>query len=186
MYATILSLSQLSFGQSPFDELKILAKYAYPSQTLVVRQKTVTYRSYIRDDAHVPAEGLQRAIQVASELSLDYIHEHYRESCDTKDTLEVFEVSFEELNVPGYIVSADQKGFGSIWGYYDPRRTKTGIDAIFATFHTAETTHIIYAHEVAHYWYERLCVAFDWKSSTSEEFAKKMEELYTQRYLASR
>lgn len=190
MFSTALFLSAVSFAvepsAEPYDDLKLISQHHYPEQTLAVRQKTITYKSYIRNDGYVPEYYLRESIQVASEISLDYIKNNYKESCDTKDYLELYEVSFRELNVPGYIVSTDQKGFGSIWGYYDPRRSKHGIDAISVTNHTFETTHIIFAHEIAHYWYERLCIGFDWRSTTSEDFAKKIEEIYTSRYVANR
>jgi len=186
MLTALFFLNSSSFAAEAYDDLKHLSQYQYPEQTLNVRNKTITYKPYIRNNKNVPEDYLRNSIQISSEMSLDYINKNFKENCDKKDYLEIYEVSFEELNIPGYIVDLDQKGFGSIWGYFDPRWSRNGFDSISVTNHTFETTHIIFAHEIAHYWYDRLCVGFNWNSTSSEDFAKKIEALYTERYLATR
>lgn len=172
-------LTSVALAGDPYEDLKMEADFQYPEQALVVRGKTIKYKPYIRSSEEVPEDYLRETIRISSELSLDYIGYLYKERCDRRDYLELYEVSFVELNVPGYIVDKSIKGFGSIWGYFDPRDSKVGFDSIVIANHTYKTNHVIFAHEIAHYWYERLCISLNSNATSSEDFARSIEAMYT-------
>jgi hypothetical protein len=177
-----IALSMLdAYAVDPYPTLQDLARTVYPEQALKVRGRSIRYKAYIRHPNDIPEDYLRESVRLASEISLDVIEgdPDLRPQCDRDAFVNLYEVSFDELNVKGYIVDAGQIGFGSIWGYYDPRGSRAGTDAISVANHTYGTTHVIFAHEVAHYWYDRLCSAANARSGTSEEFAKRIEEIYT-------
>lgn len=178
-----LLLASISYAAdySIYDKLKATFGKKHPTSSIVVEGKTLEYNAYIRDEKAVPKYYLDEAVKVASEVSISYIRNNYKENCDKGGKIDIFQVSFSELNIPYKVVPYSYAQFGTLWGYYDPRTPYDNLDAISFAYHQDNTTHIIIAHEIAHYWYERLC-AYSGNTTDSEGFAKIIEEIYTKKY----
>jgi hypothetical protein len=65
----------------------------------------------------------------------------------------------------------------TLWALYDPMKYSRTESSIFLTDHGAWANEILLAHEMAHYWYDRLCIALSFPYGT-EAFAKRFEKYY--------
>ena len=65
----------------------------------------------------------------------------------------------------------------TLWALYDPMKYSRTESSIFLTDHGAWANEILLAHEMAHYWYDRLCIALSFPYGT-EAFAKRFESHY--------
>jgi hypothetical protein len=166
---------------SSYERLKDNYQVYYSEQKINVRGKSVSFDGYVKSSKQVPVDYFTETVKIASETALDHIRVNYKEKCDKGGKIEIFQVSYEELNQPYKVIPYSYITLGNIWGYYDPRDSYDNIDAISYVYHNANTTHVILAHEVAHYWYERLCV-YAGITTSSEEFAVQVEKLYSKKF----
>ena len=103
--------------------------------------------------------------------------------CDGGNLVEIFEVSENELNnpsrFPAKYIGNKEIAKPNLWGYYDPRSSESGLDAIVVSPHgnNSENYRII-VHEIAHYWYESFCLSSHTRM-TSEEFAVMIQQQVT-------
>jgi hypothetical protein len=103
--------------------------------------------------------------------------------CDGDDLVEIFEISESELNnpsrFPAQYIGNRELGRFNLWGYYDPRATEPGFDAIVVSPHgdDAENYRII-VHEIAHYWYNSFCLD-SYIRMSSEDFAVMIQKEVT-------
>jgi hypothetical protein len=153
----------------------------YPQNTLSVRGKAVTFEIFVKSAQRLPRDYMEETVRVASEVSLDHIRANFRENCDKFGKIDLFEATSAELNEPLRLIPYSYIEFGPLWGFYDPGSPYDNLDGIYFVYHQPNTTHVIVAHEVAHYWYERLCV-YAGITTSSEEFAVQVEKLYAKRY----
>ena len=64
-----------------------------------------------------------------------------------------------------------------MYGYYDPTPEIVGRPIIAITPMSLSTNGSLIAHEMAHYWWDRLCIAASYRGS-NEDFAGQIELLY--------
>lgn len=162
-----------------YSELKKASIKSYSEKTLTVRGQNISYSSYILDGPLLTSGYISESIRVSSEISIDKIRSTFEVSCDKNKDLEIYQVNFDILNTPNLITS-EKKFLGLMWGFFDPRRGNTEKTAILIATHTINSNHVIIAHEVAHYWYERYCISSS--SISSEDFAKIVESSYFQHF----
>lgn len=92
--------------------------------------------------------------------------------------LEIYEVSTKTLNSAKFDDWSKTKGTET-WGLYDPRVLDLNVSSIILTDHGLEWNQIVFAHELAHYWFDRLCWDKKWRG-TPESFAQQFEIYYSQ------
>jgi hypothetical protein len=162
-------------GQSTYNEFKGASKIKYINSEIIVKDKRVMMNSYVHDGILLSKIYFDKSVYVATKISLDHIRNNYYTSCDTNARLDVIQISFEDMNTPG-LVTGKGEVLGSLWGFFDPG-TYGDKYTILVASHTLNSTHTVIAHEVAHYWFERLCV-YDERRTSSEEFARIVEDKY--------
>lgn len=100
--------------------------------------------------------------------------------CKRNNTLDIYEVSLEQLNdshrFPLDSLPNAGTQAGPVWGYFEPREMRGGNDVIVLTPHDEATSKTVMYHEVAHYWYSAFCLE-RYTSMTSEEFAVAVEKM---------
>lgn len=144
----------------------------------------VTYRVYSYDTVDNRTEQrLGEIISTATSLLGSYAKGRGLplDDCGGNQTIEFFIVPYSVLNDRGRFSEWPyENGAGSsssnIVALFSPRRTESNIDAIMFTKDSFSRDHYV-AHELAHYWYERLC----WSSSSTvrtEPFAMGFESYY--------
>jgi hypothetical protein len=69
---------------------------------------------------------------------------------------------------------------GIIYGFYDPTLKIKNNSAIILTNVNRNKDDFIFVHEMAHYWFDRLCVANHWRYH-DEEFSIRFQEYYEER-----
>jgi hypothetical protein len=161
--------------QQTYNNFKSEAVTVYRNSEISVRGQKVVISAYVVEGINVSKQYFDRSVYEASRLSLEQISRYHTISCDTKATVDVFQISFETMNTPGKITNSNPH-IGSIWGYFDPGYAGDNYTILVAS-HTLNSTHTVIAHEVAHYWFERLCVS-DSRGTTSEDFARVIEDKY--------
>jgi len=67
-----------------------------------------------------------------------------------------------------------------LWAYYDSTIEVEDDSAILVTDISENLNEEIFAHELAHYWWDRLCLANQWPNDT-EHFARQYEVFYRER-----
>jgi len=103
--------------------------------------------------------------------------------CNGGNLVEIFEVSENELNnpsrFPAEYIGNKEIAKPNLWGYYDPRLSESGLDAIVVSPHGDDSENYrIIVHEIAHYWYESFCLSSHTRM-TSEEFAVMIQQQVT-------
>lgn len=110
-----------------------------------------------------------------SKLILEYSQSYGLplKECKPSGNVEIFEVDVTILN--------DVNRFGNwkdpadtVWGLYDSIMFQPNDSAIMITDHGSETNNLIFAHELAHYWFDRFCWDRYW-TLDSEAFAKEAQ-----------
>lgn len=176
--AFILIFLQTAFAgtQKTYNELKATSKIKYINTEVIVKDKRVMLSSYVHNGILLSKIYFDKSVYVATRISLDEIrNNNYYTSCDTGAKMDVIQISFKDMNTLGLITN-NPESVGSLWGFFDPGVYGDKYTILVAS-HTLNSTHTIIAHEVGHYWFERLCVSDDRKTS-SEEFAKIVENKY--------
>lgn len=103
--------------------------------------------------------------------------------CNPSDLLEIFEISETQLNNPKRFpleyIGNPAAGVPNLWGYFDPRASEPGFDAIVVSNHGSNSINFrLIVHEIAHYWYSSFCLAYH-TEMTSEQFAISIEKEVT-------
>jgi len=178
LLSLIIILLQPAFasGQNTYNQFKANSKIIYNNSEIIVKDKKIKLNTYIYDGIELSKLYFNKSVYVATRISLDTISDGYKTSCDSGAKLDIIQISFDDMNKPGSI-SSDEKVLGNLWGFFDPGDYYANRYTILIANHTEYSNHTIVAHEVAHYWFERLCVSDDRKSS-SEDFAKYVELRY--------
>jgi hypothetical protein len=101
--------------------------------------------------------------------------------CRTTD-LNLHQLSMEVLNDRGRFNEwPEQNGLPqettqSIWALYDPLFEDPAVASIYLTDHGSQNVSSL-AHELSHYWFDRLCIYRQWTEGT-EAFAVEFERWY--------
>lgn len=161
--------------QRTYNELKGRAITKYIKTEVTVKGQKLMMSAYVVEGINLSKMYFDRSVYVASKFALEHISRYHTVSCDTKASVDVIQISFETMNTPG-LITMKQENIGSLWGFFDPGVYGDKYTILVAS-HTLNSTHTIIAHEVAHYWFERLCVS-DSRGTTSEQFAKTIEQQY--------
>lgn len=127
-------------------------------------------------DNNVPTEQdiintTQKIFDFASSLGLSHTE------CVPLNNLEFYKVNMEILNDKKRFSKWSNQGAGQIWGLYDPRLDEVGVASIMLTEH-GDWNKITLAHELSHYWYDRLCWNKNW-SKSDEQFALDFEKYFS-------
>lgn len=127
-------------------------------------------------DLDVPSEQeivstTQKVFDFASSLGLAHTE------CAPLEKLEIYKISTEMLNDRKRFSKWSNQSLGKIWGLYDPRLDETGIASIMLTEH-GDWDKVTLAHELSHYWYDRLCWNKNW-SKSDEQFALDFEKYFS-------
>jgi len=129
-------------------------------------------------------ELLYRAIVVSSAASFKEIQSlgAIEKRCTPNDILEIFEIREDQLNSPNrfpeQFIGTDENGRDPLWGYFDPRMSEPGYNAIVVSPHSPDSNYRVLVHEVAHHWYATFCLE-RYTSLTSEEFAVEIQKKAT-------
>jgi len=96
--------------------------------------------------------------------------------CRGKTGLEIYKVEMDFLNDPARFDGWKliQPNVDRIWGLYLPFGGQINAGTIFLTDQGREINFSTLGHELAHYWYDRLCWNAAWKGNT-EDFAEAFE-----------
>ena len=182
------SVGRASVSYGPLSDMNLSKGSTQNIETSIY---PVTYRVYSYDTVdNRTEERLEAIISSSAALLRDYAANMGLplNDCAGDQVIEFFIIPYSVLN--------DRSRF-SEWPYengisssssnivalYSPRRTERNIDAILFTRNSLSMDHYV-AHELAHYWYERLC----WSSNTSvrtEPFAMGFESYYLSNYNSS-
>lgn len=135
---------------------------------------------------------------ITTEISFDFIQKeivkdtgyvlNYAESlglknqeCIANSNLEIFQVDLKTLNSTKFQDQSVTPG-GQTWGLYDPRVNDYNVSSIILTEHGYNMDRVIFAHELSHYWYDRLCWSSGW-TKTPEQFALGFEDYLSRKEL---
>ena len=98
--------------------------------------------------------------------------------CKRNNTLDIYEVSLEQLNdrrrFPMDRVPGAGALLGVVWGYFEPQGFSSENDVIVVTSRDALSNSRVLYHEIAHYWYSAFCLE-RYTTLTSEEFAMAVQ-----------
>ena len=89
------------------------------------------------------------------------------------------DILYDTERFDGYFLNITGKSAG-VYGFYDSTPAVERNSAIMLTNINATKNKSVLAHELAHYWFDRLCVATHW-SKGSENFALSFEAYYKER-----
>jgi hypothetical protein len=139
--------------------------------------------TYCTNLGYITPSFIERYIKEASLEVFNFIY-HIGLSpneCRSNTYLEVYEIDTDMLN--------DHRRFNewqynnpntkTIWALYDARSEDRSVSSIVLTSHQ-EWDRLNLAHELSHYWYDRLCIASQYNYQT-EKFAQKFESYYQNR-----
>ncbi len=176
----LICLDAFGASEQTYREMRSFAIKKYENSSVISHNYPISFSGYILYGPVAPLTYYSEAIKVASDISISEINKNHLGNCDNKKDLNIYQVSFDMLNKPHYITSKKET-LGSMWGYFDPMYSAYDEATIIMASHTYDSTHVILAHEMGHYWYDRLCV--NPFVIGSEEFAKKIENKYIEYYL---
>jgi hypothetical protein len=91
--------------------------------------------------------------------------------CIQNRNVDIYQIDIKTLNGLGF-----SKSNAVRWGLYDPRSETTS--SIMLTEHGSSWNKIILAHELSHYWFDRMCWNKYWEG-TPEDFALEFERFYS-------
>jgi hypothetical protein len=177
----------------PLNNIEIVT---YEQKTISIPYKANKYivdlEFYSQDNEYRFSE-VEGIFKKASQYVFEFAEKEksYRSpECTPKKNLEVYDVDWSVLNnnvrFAGVHAPTNLSSVG-IQGLYDPRISDYGVSSITITGHNKNSIdrakidkEILIAHEVAHYWYDRLCFNEKWDGSV-EGFAIKFEAYYLKR-----
>lgn len=133
----------------------------------------VNYKICHKNEANVPTE--QDIIQISKKVfEFAAAAGLPDKQCFFLEELEIYKISTKLLNDKSRFPKSTNGLGKEIWGLYDPRIDETGKASIMVTEH-ADWNEIILAHELSHYWYDRMCWKQTW-SKSDEQFALDFEK----------
>jgi len=123
--------------------------------------------------------NIDKALVRGTEMLFDFakIKKLSSVECISDRKLDIYNVSFDILNDGRFPEWSNQSPFG-IWALYDPR-VNSDKSSIMITDQGDSRNDIILSHELAHYWYDRLC--WNKEMPDAEAFAMEFEKFYIER-----
>jgi hypothetical protein len=96
--------------------------------------------------------------------------------CVENSSLEIYDIKVETLNESGRFPQWVNASPNGIWSLYDPRVKDYNTSSLMLTDQGEEWNKITFAHELSHYWYDRLC--WNKHQPDPERFAMDFERFY--------
>lgn len=136
---------------------------------------------YCSHEGNLSKEFIDYNIRNSSSLLFDFLDSKglvKKECGPIPKKLEIYELNMQTLNDSARFSGWQAASHNSdkIWGLYDPRNSETGVASIMLTNHES-WNQTIFSHEIAHYWYDRLCIGNQYNNQV-EEFALDFEQYY--------
>lgn len=143
---------------------------------------TVNY-TYCTSEGTISSYFIDKNVESMSALALDFIQELglSKNECRRNSNLEIYQVSMDVLNNPNRFFQwqAGNPNTSTIWALYDARVPDSNVSSIMLTSHSG-WDHVNFAHELSHYWYDRLCLGSQYNYQI-EPFAERFQEYYKAR-----
>ncbi len=141
----------------------------------------VSYR-YCSSEGTISFEFIKKEIAKASESIFEFARKNglKEKSCASNIDLEIYQVKMSVLNNSKF---ENYHGSSTVWGLYDPRVDEVTVSSIILTDHGNLQNRLTLAHELSHYWFDRMCWSYGWTQqdlniSSNETFARKFEFFY--------
>ncbi len=174
----LIFLTSLAFGQQtaypPLSDQnwKICITNSFSQE----KDLTLNYRACLDD---ISATFLKGEILGATQAIFSFaeFHDLRRLECSNDLKLEIYEVGMKILNDKTRFSKYQNMGNLSAWGLYDPRPFQPSISTMILTNHGDRWNKVTIAHELSHYWFDRLCWNRLWEKSP-EDFAMDFEKYY--------
>lgn len=143
---------------------------------------------FMSNDGNLSLRYLKSELSNSSRLLFIYLNNEDIQYFDCKPQLmiQLYTVPVSSLN-DGRFTAWQKQSIGeslithTVFGIYEPNTGIRNLSAILiATKQSAKDTKILIAHEISHYWYDRLCLNILSKYRT-EEFARKFEGFFREK-----
>lgn len=143
---------------------------------------------FMSNDGSLSLRYLKSELSNSSRLLFIYLNNEDIQYFDCKPQLmiQLYTVPVSSLN-DGRFTAWQKQSIGeslithTVFGIYEPNTGIRNLSAILiATKQSAKDTKILIAHEISHYWYDRLCLNILSKYRT-EEFARKFEGFFREK-----
>ena len=179
----LLLMTGLALAYEPiegltFERLTPVEEFDFVGDTKLT---ITTYRqqnSFYYDELFYKAIYSSTVVSLKKVQSLGALHK----KCAEDDMVEIYEISEKDLNDPARFpkefIGGQGNGRGSLWGYFDPRISEPGYNAIVLSPHSESENYRILVHEIAHHWYATFCLE-RYTNITSEDFAVSVERQAT-------
>lgn len=131
-------------------------------------------------DNAIDPQLIRSTIDYASYWVFVYMEDNHMEKkeCRSEESLEIFQITKEDLNDPLRFPDFDFSTSKPLWGMFDPRVSEVGMNSIMITNQGVWNEYIL-AHELSHYWFSRFCMSSKYSINT-EVFARDFENFYRQ------
>lgn len=146
----------------------------------------INYRfSYVKKD--ISEDYIKNVLKKISAAIVVYadLYGYNQKNCRLKSNLDIYYVTEDLINDRKRFNGFLNEGLSDsskLWAFYDPVVERIDYAVIpFSNqgrWHTESTI----AHELSHYWYDRLCWDMQW-SGSAEAFAIKFEKFYEDNYM---
>jgi hypothetical protein len=198
-FAVIASLlfcvGVVSFAKIEYQPLQNVEMASYHQKMISIPYKGIEYDIYLEffsQNGSYKFAYVEDTVVTASNYILRFAEDKgvYNKSpeCVPNHNLEVYDVDWKVLNdssiFNGEFAPSNIGKFG-IQGLYDPRTKEVEVASITLTGRTkagvvreVKQRNNLIGHEMAHYWYDRLCFNRDW-NGTVEDFALEFEKFYS-------
>lgn len=179
----LLLMTGLALAYTPVEGISF-EKITSPETFEFIGDTKLTISTYRPDKSTYYDELFYKAIYSSAVVSLKKVQSlgALNKKCSPDDLVEIYEISESSLNDPSRFpkefIGGQGNGRGSLWGYFDPRVSESGYDAIVLSPHNESENYRILVHEMAHHWYATFCLD-RYTNTTSEEFAVSVEKQAT-------
>lgn len=181
LYLFLTLLFEINSNASEYQPLKDQNWQACTASAFVVAYKqaefTVNYQICSQDSDIPSKEELIATTQKIFDFAAVSGLEPINKNCATTFTLnklEFYKISVAILNDKNRFPQWLNQG-SPIWGLYDPRPTEKVVASIMLTEQGDFWDKIILAHELSHFWYDKLCWNRAWTKG-DEQFALDIEK----------
>ena len=168
-------LFEINSEASEYQPLKDQTWLICNSESFTVQDYTVNYKICSKD-TDVPTE--QDLISLSKKI-LEFAETQGLPTENrvgiSLEELEIYKINMALLNDSYRFSKWANQSTDLIWGLYDPRIEETGVASIMLTEHGSYWDTIVLAHELSHYWYDRLSWKKIW-SKDDEQFALDFEK----------
>lgn len=165
----------------PYTPLSDIDFQNHPTRSVVVDSYQIKY-SYHTQNNYNPEIYHQNIVPISEQI-FAYAADHNLplQECKQSVNMDIFEVDTDILNDTSRITGWQQHSPDAqvIWALYDPLSEYPRWSVIVVTDHGERNNQILFAHELAHYWFSRFCWSDQWPEGT-EHFARSFQSFYVQ------